>query len=50
MANGDIGGLALQGLTVHGSNSNPDNRVVEEPTKQRGRVKIIFYSDKVLLY
>ncbi|XP_021342842.1 katanin p60 ATPase-containing subunit A-like 2 isoform X13 [Mizuhopecten yessoensis] len=33
MANGDMG-LALQGLTVQGSNSNPDNRIVEEPSKK----------------
>ncbi|KAL5004004.1 hypothetical protein ScPMuIL_017460 [Solemya velum] len=32
MANGDA--LSLQGLTVQGSNSNSENRAVEDPTKQ----------------
>lgn len=40
MANGDMG-LALQGLTVQGSNSNPDNRIVEEPSKKMRVVRFI---------
>ncbi|KAK3098604.1 hypothetical protein FSP39_021166 [Pinctada imbricata] len=37
VGNGDPG-LALQGLTVHGSNNNhPDNRPVEDPAQKRGR-------------
>ncbi|XP_061172637.1 katanin p60 ATPase-containing subunit A-like 2 isoform X6 [Saccostrea echinata] len=37
VTNGSDPGLALQGLTVQGSNNNPDNRPVEDPAQKRGR-------------
>lgn len=40
VTNGSDPGLALQGLTVQGSNNNnnPDNRPVEDPAQRRGKV------------
>ena len=38
VTNGSDPGLALQGLTVQGSNNNPDNRPVEDPAQKRGKV------------
>ncbi|XP_078313378.1 katanin p60 ATPase-containing subunit A-like 2 isoform X10 [Crassostrea virginica] len=37
VTNGSDPGLALQGLTVQGSNNNPDNRPVEDPAQKRGK-------------
>lgn len=38
VTNGSDPGLALQGLTVQGSNNNnPDNRPVEDPAQRRGK-------------
>lgn len=36
LTNGDLG-LTLQGLTVHGSNNNSENRAVEEPSKRMNK-------------
>lgn len=48
VTNGSDPGLALQGLTVQGSNNNnnPDNRPVEDPAQRRGKVlgHLIFLS------
>lgn len=48
VTNGSDPGLALQGLTVQGSNNNnnPDNRPVEDPAQRRGKVlrNLFFFS------
>ena len=40
VANGDAVNLALQGLTVQGSNNNNDNKVVESSSDRLPRGKV----------
>ena len=50
VANGDAAGLALQGLTVQGSNNNnTENKAVESPSERLPRNKVISISVLILL-